>query len=261
MLAAARDTAPEEQRGNFFGALHWIRERAREEGVQACVLLCTERFTNSFLDSFPQICVGIGERNRGPTQAWRPVDVSWLGGHPDLGRHVVRCALDAGFDPAFSHLLELDQDAMTVFHELDPDLELPMVPILLNCAVEPRMPVWRAYAFGRVVGAAVRSFDALDRVAVLGTGGLSYSIGTPRVGDIAEDFDRWFLDRLATGDLTPVLDLGDDELELAGNGAGDIRNWLAVAGAVAPARARTLSYASVHPWITGMAVTHFERVR
>jgi hypothetical protein len=147
---------------------------------------------------------------------------------------------------------------MTVYHELDPTMQLPLVPIVQNCAVEPLMPVWRWYAFGQQLGDAIRSFDGLERVAIVGAGGLSHWIGTPRVGDIAEDFDRWFLDRLEQGKLDDVLDLKDDEIELAGNGAHEIRSWVAVAGAMAPATGRTLAYEPVYPWITGMGVTQFE---
>jgi aromatic ring-opening dioxygenase LigB subunit len=120
------------------------------------------------------------------------------------------------------------------------------------------MPVRRCYEFGRALGAAIRSFEGLDRVAVVGAGGLSHWIGTPRVGDIEETFDRWFLERLEEGDLTDVLSLPDEEIELAGNGAHEIRSWVAVAGAVAPASARTLAYEPIYPWITGMAVSHFD---
>ena len=71
-------------------------------------------------------------------------------------------------------------------------------------------------------------------------------------------FDRWFLERLEENDLEDVLDMPDAELELAGNGAHEIRSWLAVAGAVAPTPARTLAYEPIYPWITGMAVSHWE---
>jgi Catalytic LigB subunit of aromatic ring-opening dioxygenase len=258
MMAAARDSAPAEQRDRFFGALDWLRDEAVRRGVQAVVVLSNEHFTNFFLENFPQICVGVGERNWGPTEAWLPIDKAWVPGHPELALHITRSTLDTGFDPAFSHLLELDHGVMTVYHELDPQMQLPLVPIVQNCAVEPLMPVRRWYAFGQALGAAIRSFEGLDRVAVVGAGGLSHWIGTPRVGDIEETFDRWFLDRLAQGDLTDVLSLPDDEIELAGNGAHEIRSWVAVAGAVAPAPARTLAYEPIYPWITGMAVSHFE---
>jgi hypothetical protein len=258
MMSAARESAPPEQSRNFFAALEQVRREAHEREVQACVVLSNEHFTNFFLENFPQICIGVGERNWGPTEEWLPIDKVWIPGDPALADHIARSTLAGGFDPAFSHLLELDHGVMTVYYELDPEMKLPLVPIVQNCAVYPLMPVRRWYEFGRALGAAIRSFDGLERVAVVGAGGLSHWIGTPRVGDIEEDFDRWFLDRLQEGDLDSVLDLPDEEIELAGNGAHEIRSWVAVAGAVAPAPARTLAYEPIYPWITGMAVSDFD---
>jgi hypothetical protein len=260
MMAAARESAPEEQRERFFGALDRIRQEARAREVQACVVLSNEHFTNFFLENFPQICVGLGERNWGPTESWLPIDKAWIPGNPALAEHITRSTLEAGFDPAFSHLLELDHGVMTVYHELDPQMQLPLVPIVQNCAVAPLMPLRRWYAFGRALGDAIRSFEGLARVAVVGAGGLSHHIGTPTVGDIDEEFDRWFLDRLERGRIDELLDLTDAEIELAGNGAHEIRSWLAVAGAAAPGGARTLAYEPVYPWITGMGVAQFDVV-
>ena len=121
---------------------------------------------------------------------------------------------------------------MTVYHELDPELKLPLVPIVQNCAVKPMMPLRRYYEFGVALGEAIRSYDGLDRVAVVAAGGLSHFIGVPRVGDIDEEFDRWFLDKLESGYLDALLDMPDEEIELAGNGAHEIRSWIAAAGTV-----------------------------
>jgi hypothetical protein len=257
MMAAARDSAEEHQRNRFFGALEVIRDDARRAGVQACVVLSNEHFTNFFLENFPQICVGVGERNWGPTEAWLPISKAWIPGHPGLAQHITRSLLNTGFDPAFSHQLELDHGVMTVYHELDPQLQLPLIPIVQNCAVYPMMPLRRWYAFGVALGEAIRSYVGLDRVALVGAGGLSHFIGVPRVGDIDEEFDRWFLDVLERGDIDAVLDLPDEELELAGNGAHEIRSWLAVAGACAPIRGQTMAYEPIYPWITGMGVSRF----
>lgn len=258
MMAAARDAAEEQQRDRFFGALEVIRDDARRVGVQACVVLSNEHFTNFFLENFPQVCVGVGERNWGPTEAWLPISKAWIPGSPGLANHITRSLLSAGFDPAISHQLELDHGVMTVYHELDPQLQLPLVPIVQNCAVHPMMPLRRCYEFGVALGEAVRSFVGLDRVALVGAGGLSHFIGVPRVGDIDEEFDRWFLDALERGDVDSIMDLPDDELELAGNGAHEIRSWLAIAGAAAPTPGQTLAYEPVYPWITGMAVSRFQ---
>jgi aromatic ring-opening dioxygenase LigB subunit len=133
-----------------------------------------------------------------------------------------------------------------------------VVPIVMNCAVPPLMPVWRWYEFGKALGAAVRSYDGLERVAVVGCGGLSHWIGNPRVGDIDEEFDRWFLDRLAAGEVDQVLDMPDEEIELAGNGNHELRTWVAVAGVMGGAPSRTLAYEPIAPWITGMGVAQWE---
>ena len=258
MMSSARESAPKEQRENFLGALADLREHAQGLDVQAAVFLSNEHFTNFFLENFPQICVGVGERNWGPTEEWLPIDKVFIPGHEGLANHIMRNTLDHGFDPAFSHLLELDHGIMTVYYELDETMKLPLVPIVMNCAVEPLMPLWRWYEFGKQLAAAVRSFDGLERVAIVGCGGISHWIGNPRVGDIDDEFDRWFLERLSSGQLDDVLDMPDSEIELAGNGNHEMRSWLAIAGAVAPTPARTLAYEPVYPWITGMAVAHFE---
>jgi Uncharacterized conserved protein len=260
MMSSQREAASEEQRKNFFGALDFLKQEAVDRGVQAVVVLSNEHYTNFFLENFPQYCIGLGEKNWGPTEEWLPIDKVWIPGHPGLANHIAQYTLDHGFDPAFSHLLELDHGIMTVYFELDNDMKLPLVPIVQNCAVPPLVPVRRAYEFGKALGDAIRSYDGLERVAVVGAGGLSHWIGNPRVGDINEEFDRWFLEVLESGDLEQVLDMPNEEIELAGNGNHEMRSWLAVAGAVSATqpKATKLAYEAVYPWITGMAVAQWE---
>jgi hypothetical protein len=258
MMSSAREAAPEEQRNNFLGALADLKRQAAELDIQAAVFLSNEHFTNFFLENFPQICIGLGEKNWGPTEEWLPIDKVWIPNNDALANHIARYTLDHGFDPAFSHLLELDHGIMTVYYELDNEMKLPLVPIVMNCAVPPLMPVWRWYEFGKQLGDAIRSFDGLERVAVVGCGGLSHWIGNPRVGDIDPEFDRWFLERLERGEVDQVLDMKDDEIQLAGNGNHELRTWVAVAGAMGGAPAKVLAYEPIKPWITGMGVVQWE---
>ncbi len=173
-------------------------------------MLSNEHYTNFFLENFPQYCIGLGEKNWGPTEEWLPIDKVWIPGHAGLANHIAQYTLNNGFDPAFSHLLELDHGIMTVYYELDNGMKLPLVPIVQNCAVPPLVPVRRAYEFGKALGDAIRSYDGLERVAVVGAGGLSHWIGNPRVGDINEEFDNWFLGVLESGDLEQVLDMPNE---------------------------------------------------
>ena len=258
MMSSARETAPKQQSENFLGALADLKRQASGLDVQAAVFLSNEHFTNFFLENFPQICVGVGERNWGPTEEWLPIDKVWIPGHEGLANHVMRYTLDHGFDPAFSHLLELDHGIMTVYYELDDTMALPLVPIVMNCAVEPLMPLRRWYEFGRQLGAAIRAYDGLERVAVVGCGGISHWIGNPRVGDIDDEFDQWFLERLERGEVEQVLDMQDAEIQLAGNGNHEIRTWVAVAGVMDGAPGVKLAYEAISPWITGMGVVQWD---
>jgi len=138
-------------------------------------------------------------------------------------------------------------------------MQLPMVPIILNCTTPPLMTLRQSYDFGVALGDAIRSYPGLDRVALVGGGGLSHFVGEPRVGDIDEEFDRWFLAQLEKGgDLDDLLSMGNEELAEAGNGTGEVRAWVAVAGAMRHQRARTLAYEPIYEWINGMGVVLYE---
>ncbi len=257
MMAAARDSAPVEQRDRFFAALADLRDRVVGRGVDTIVMLSNEHFTNFFLEAFPQVCVGVGERNRGPAEPWLGIAQGWIDGDRGLAEHLTTSLLHSGLDPAFSHRLDLDHGIMTVYDELDPDHRCRLVPIVQNCAVPPLMPLARAWDLGRALADAIASFPDARRIALVGAGGLSHWVGVPRVGDIDEEFDRWFLDALATGRVRDLLDLDDEEIAVAGNGAHEIRSWVAVAAAAAPTPATVLAYEPIGSWITGMGVVRF----
>ena len=147
---------------------------------------------------------------------------------------------------------------MTVYYELDPLMRLPMVPIVMNCTTPPLMTLRHVYNFGVALGDAIRSYPGLERVALVGAGGLSHFVGEPRVGDIDEEFDRWFLDQLESGDLDNLLDIPNDELMLAGNGTGEVRSWVTVAAAMRGYKAKSLAYEPIYEWINGMGVVLYE---
>jgi aromatic ring-opening dioxygenase catalytic subunit (LigB family) len=147
---------------------------------------------------------------------------------------------------------------VTIYHAIDPSHRLPLVPFIQNCAVKPMPSLRRCYQLGQAIRRVVEGFGGAERVAVVGAGGLSHWIGVPQVGRIDSEFDHWFLDRLERGQLDDVLDLPDEELELAGNGAHEIRSWLTIAGLAAPSTAKVLAYEPITPWITGMGVVTYD---
>lgn len=257
MMASARDAADPRQSAAFFGAMAQLRDTIRDRGVTTIVMLSNEHFTNFFLESFPQLCIGVGERNRGPAEPWLGIPQDWVAGNPALAEHLTSHLLNDGFDPAFSHRLDMDHGIMTVYQELDPERGTRLIPIVQNCAVPPLMPLSRSWDLGQSIAAGIRSDDSNERVALIGAGGLSHWVGVPRVGDIDEQFDRWFLQVLSSGATSEILDMDDEEIALAGNGAHEIRSWITVAASAWPSPATVLAYEPIAPWITGMGVVDF----
>jgi aromatic ring-opening dioxygenase catalytic subunit (LigB family) len=260
MMLNAQDSAPADQRERFLGALGAAARRVRDRGAQAVIVVSNEHFTNFFLDNFPQHCVGVAATHEGPAERWLRMPRGRFPGHAGLARSITRSLLDARLEPAFSHRLRLDHGVMTLYHAVDPQHRLPLVPILQNCAVSPMPTLAGCHQFGAALAGAIAACDAVQRVAVVAGGGLSHWVGTERVGEIDAEFDRWFLDRVAKNSFDDVLDLTEEELEHAGNGAHEIRSWLLLAG-LADRPATVLAYEPIQPWITGMAVAEYDMDR
>ena len=258
MMTADPGSAPREQAENFFGALEQVRDRCRELDVQAIVMMTGEHFTNFFLDGLPQIAIGLDDEHLGPPEVWLQVPKKMVPSDAGLAAHITASLVEQDVQPALSYGMKIDHGFMTVYYWLDNSMELPMVPIVLNCTTPPLMTVKQFHEFGVKLGNAIRSYDGLERVALVAGGGLSHFVGEPRVGDIDEEFDRWFLDILAKGDLSEIIDIPNDELAEAGNGTGEIRAWVALAGAMRDAPGKVLAYEPVYPWINGMGVVLYD---
>jgi hypothetical protein len=257
MLTGAPDSAEPGSRDRVYGGLASLRAELEAARADVLVVCSNEHFTNFFLDNFPPFCIGVGARHVGPAEKWIGLPRVTIPGHPALGRWLVEQALRADFDPAFSEDLCLDHGIMTVLHFLNPGWRLPVVPIVQNCAVHPMPTLRRCYRFGTALREAIEAWPEDARVAVIGTGGLSHTVGMPGMGRIDAEFDHWFLDRLATSRVEDVLALSDTEVERTGNGTHEIRSWLTAAGAAPGQPARILAYEPVPAWVTGMGVVSF----
>ncbi|GAA3733199.1 2,3-dihydroxyphenylpropionate 1,2-dioxygenase [Spinactinospora alkalitolerans] len=265
-------------------------EAARPDAV---VVIGSNHFRGMFLDLMPTWTVGVSEV-QAAGEAQTPSGA--LSVDTDLARVAVEGLSAADFDPAFSLRLTVDHGITHSLQYLVPELDVPIVPIVVNMFAPPLPSLRRSHDMGRALGQAIRNDGAGKRIAIIASGGLSHRLPWPKwfrtlsdddrflveawlngrhswheyevrrrqiiraaEPDINEEFDRWLLDLFARGDLEPLLDYGDDRLEAeAGNGAHEIRSWLAMRAAVGPATGRTLAYAAIPEWLTGMGVAVFD---
>ena len=131
---------------------------------------------------------------------------------------------------AYAEEWKFDHGIMVPLHHLTPRYDLPIIPANINCQGPPLTPLHRAYAFGQAIGRACAEIP--ERIAIVGTGGISHWPATPDSGKINEAWDRDFLERWCDNDRDALLDYSDEQVYLdAGQGGFEIRNFIAVAGA------------------------------
>lgn len=260
------------------------RSIIERSGADVAVVVGPNHFRGFWLDLMPTFTVGVadvlGAGEHGTPAGPLPTD-------PQLALGLHTGLLDEGFDPAMSLRLTVDHGVTHAVQYVIPD-GMPVVPVIVNSFAPPLPTLDRCRIFGEALG-RVLSRTGDSRVAVIGSGGLSHRLPFPdwrspgsdddeflvsswiegrndwerfeerrrsivvaARPDLNPEFDTWVLDRWAAGEFRDLLRHEDDLVELAGNGANEVRNWLVCAAACGFAPGRTLSYAPIDEWLTGM---------
>lgn len=211
------------------------------------VMLSPDHWVNFFLDNLPSFCVGVGPEHDGPPEPFlAPVfPHKTLPGHPDFARHLVDTAFAKGFDPSISYRVKLDHGYCIPLWRLGLDPIPAIVPIFVNELEEPMPSVARCFEWGRLIASAVESFPDSLRVAVLGSGGLSHSIGEPTMGDIDERFDQACIDLFTRAQETEISRTLEDLLPGTGNGSHEVRSWVIAHAAMGGQGFDLIDYAPV----------------
>lgn len=177
----------------------------------------------------------------------------------EVGLHFATGLTERGFDPAvMTELRPLSRPdgighAFTrLSHVLGlAKLEIPVVPIFLNAYHDPLPSGQRCYDLGRTIREIAQGRP--ERIAVLGSGGLSHDPMGPRAGWIDQRLDNWVLSRISEGRGEELVQLFTFDSDTLRGGSGEIRSWIVVAGAFPGVCADVVDYIPVHHAVTGLA--------
>jgi hypothetical protein len=259
-MASAKqwDGLPEMPRAHLRAGFDHARQLLEEARPDVLITFADDHFDRCFYDNLPAFLIGVGDEAVGPAVAGFDIPKVRLPIVSDLARFILTEGLERGVDFAFSEELALDHAEIAPLTQLTPRWDIPIIPIVVNAFAPPMPTLKRCFDVGAFVAGCIERWPGSQRVAFLGTGGLSHWVGPPETGRINEDFDRWFLDRMTARDTDAIAAryARHQELEaVAGNGGQEIRDWLAVAGAM-PSRmnAHVLAYEPLKPWSTGTGI-------
>ena len=222
--------ADPEHRERFYEAFERMRIAMEAANPDALVVVGAEHFGNFFMNNMPAFAMGMADYYEGPIE-----DENWLGiqhgrfpGNAELSKRLIMEVMQS-VDVAYAEEWKFDHGIIVPLHFLTPARKQTIIPANINCQGPPLAPLHRAWAFGEALRHAA---DAVpERIAVIGTGGISHWPATPDSGKINEDWDRDFLDRWVRGDRDALLAYTDKGIYRdAGQGGFEIRTMIAISG-------------------------------
>jgi 2,3-dihydroxyphenylpropionate 1,2-dioxygenase len=273
----------------FKSAIAEMGRRIRAAKADVIVIFGPDHFRALFYDLMPAFVIGVG--SVAGWGDWNTPEGPFLT-CPPLAKHILKSALNEGFDPASSYDIKVDHGVVQPIQLMDL-ADLPIVPIVFNAAGPPLPTPIRCHAFGAAIGRAIESFPEDLRVAIVASGGISHDPPTPSPesadpeiveraihgrtngfaaskeretsllknvdklqGRINAEWDRYILDHILSGKAaTLARELTTESIfAAAGNGAQEIRTWIAMAGALGDRRLNEICYEPINALVTGMGV-------
>ena len=218
-------------RDAFHAEFRGMGEALAAARPDALVIVGAEHFANFFMDNMPAYAMGMATHYDGPIEdpGWLAIPKVRVPGNVDLSRRLIESVM-RDIDLAFAEEWKFDHGIMVPLHFLTPRFDLPVIPVNINCQGPPLTPLARAWAFGEALR---RACDAApERIAVVGTGGISHWPATPDSGKVNEPWDREFLRRWSGNDREALLSYTDEATyREAGQGGFEIRTFIAIAAA------------------------------
>lgn len=206
-------------------------ELLRASKPDALIVIAAEHFANFFMNNMPAYAVGMADGYEGPIEdpKWLGIEKRKIPGNADLSQRIIREVMQT-VDVAYAEEWKFDHGIMVPLNFLTPAYDVDVIPVNINCQGPPLTPLHRAWAFGEALRQACDKVP--ERIALVGTGGISHWPATPDSGKVNEAWDAEFMDRWCRNDRAGLLSYSDEATYRdAGQGGFEIRTFLTVAAA------------------------------
>ncbi len=208
-----------------------LGEALRDARPDAVIVVAAEHFANFFMNNMPAYAIGMADHYEGPIEdeAWLGIAKTRVPGDAALSRRIIGEVMQT-VDVAYAEEWKFDHGIIVPLSFLTPAFDTRIIPVNINCQGPPLTPLPRAWAFGEALRRACDRVD--ERIALVGTGGISHWPATPDSGRINEAWDREFMTRWCANDRDALLSYSDEATYRdAGQGGFEIRTFITVAAA------------------------------
>jgi 2,3-dihydroxyphenylpropionate 1,2-dioxygenase len=226
----------------FHAQFRRMGEQLEAAKPDAVIVIAAEHFANFFMNNMPAYAIGMADRYEGPIEdpKWLGIEKRSIPGNAELSQRLVREVMQT-VDVAYAEEWKFDHGIMVPLNFLTPKYDKDVIPVNINCQGPPLTPLHRAWTFGEALRRACESVP--ERIALVGTGGISHWPATPDSGKVNWDWDLEFMDKWCVNDKDALLSrerYGDEATyREAGQGGFEIRTFITVAAA-ARGRGRVL---------------------
>lgn len=162
----------------FINTAAEMRKYLEQSGADVIVLISDDHFNSYFYDHMPSFTIGIGE-----CEGWGDWQIPkyQIPVQQELARHILNTSLENNVDFAFTLKMKVDHGHTQGIYFLNPDLQIPVVPIAVNTSAPPLPTMDRCFQIGEVVRKAIESWDQDLKVAIVASGGLSHWVPIPKI--------------------------------------------------------------------------------
>jgi aromatic ring-opening dioxygenase catalytic subunit (LigB family) len=242
----------------LYAAFDDMRSALEASRPDVLVIIAAEHFANFFMNNMPSFAIGMADHYEGPIEDpdWLKIARVRVPGSADASKRLITEVMET-VDVAYAEEWKFDHGISVPLNFLTPRYDLPVIPVNINCQGPPLAPLSRAWAFGEALGRAAQAMP--ERVAIVGTGGISHWPATPDSGKINEAWDRDFMDRWCRNDKAALLDYDDiSTYRDAGQGGFEIRTFMAVSAAANGAPGTVHFYEPIPIFAVGCTIATYE---
>ena len=242
----------EDQARRIVAGMSELGRRAAAAKPDLMLMIASDHLINFNLALQPPFLVGVADEYT--CLGDMDIPVRPFPGHRSFAEGLVRYAADRGFDLAKAEELTPDHAVTLPLLFVKPWGSVPVVPLIVNINMEPVPATGRCYALGQAIRDYIRERrPAGERIAVVGSGGLSHWLRIPNEGHVAVEHDTQIMDLFVAGKVQTVARMTTQEIaERHGNGGLEILNWVTAAAAAGEPPGERIYYEPVSMWQTGM---------